>query len=92
MADVVVTLRIMPSDVDVNLEHVFNAAKKKIVAFAGMDNMKKEVVPVAFGLKSLNLIFVMDEKKGSTDTLESDISGIDGVESVEVTDVRRTIG
>ena len=45
-----------------------------------------------FGLKSLNLIFVMDEKKGSTDKLEDDISDIEGVQSVEVTDVRRAIG
>ena len=49
-------------------------------------------MPVAFGLKALNVTFVMDEKKGSTDALEADLGVIEGVESVEVTDVRRTIG
>jgi len=37
-------------------------------------------------------MFVMDEAKGSTDDLEKKISEIDGVNSVEVVDVRRTIG
>jgi elongation factor 1-beta len=92
MADVVITLRIMPTDVDVNLDKVFDEAKKKIVGFSGMDNMKKEIKPVAFGLKSLDITFVMDEKKGATDPLEADISKISGIESVEVTDVRRSIG
>ena len=49
-------------------------------------------VPVAFGISSLNLIFIMDESIGSTETLEKDISGIEGVNSVEVVDVRRAVG
>ena len=92
MADVLVTLRIMPTGVDVNLDTVFTEAKKKIVSFSGMDNMRKEVKPVAFGLKSLDITYVMDEKKGSTYALEADLSKVEGVESVEVTDVRRSIG
>ena len=34
----------------------------------------------------------MDESKGSTDALEEDIKGIEGVNSVETVDVRRAIG
>ena len=34
----------------------------------------------------------MDEAKGTTDPLEADINNIEGVHSVEVTDVRRAIG
>ncbi len=92
MADVVVSLRIMPSSPDVDLDSIFSAAKEAIVSFAGNENMRQEIQPVAFGLKSLNITFVMDEKKGSTDALEESISKLEGVESVEVTDVRRTIG
>jgi len=40
----------------------------------------------------LNITFVMDEKKGSTDALEDQLRNIDGVNSAEVTDVRRSIG
>ena len=40
----------------------------------------------------MNLVFIMDEKKGSTEKLEDDIADIPGVQSVEVVDVRRAVG
>jgi elongation factor 1-beta len=91
MADVIITLRIMPESIEIDLEKIKEAAIEKINEFGG-DVGKTEEVPVAFGLKSLNLIFVMDEKKGSTEKLEDEISDIKGVRSVEVTDVRRAVG
>ena len=54
--------------------------------------MKIEEQPIAFGLKALNIIFVMDEAKGSTEPLEDSVSDIEGVQSVEITDVRRAVG
>jgi elongation factor 1-beta len=92
MADVVITLRIMPDSPDIDLKKVEVEALKKIKVFSGMDNHKVEIVPVAFGLKAVDILFVMSENKGSTDALEADISKIEGVNSAEVTDVRRTIG
>ena len=74
------------------LAKVQEEAKVKINAFAGEGEMKVEEEPVAFGLKALNIVFVMDEAKGSTDALEEEIKGLEGVNSVEVTDVRRAIG
>jgi elongation factor 1-beta len=91
MAQVIITLKIMPEGVDVDLGKIKDAATKKINGFGG-DVGRAEEVPVAFGLKSLNLIFIMDEKKGSTEKLEDEISDIKGVQSVEVTDVRRAVG
>ena len=34
----------------------------------------------------------MDEKKGSTDALEEKVKELEGVSSLEVTDVRRAVG
>ena len=92
MAQVVVTLNIMPENPETDLAEIQVQALKKIEAFAGKGDTKVEQKPVAFGLESLQIIFIMDEKKGSTEPLEKDISGINGVNSVEVTDVRRAIG
>jgi translation elongation factor aEF-1 beta len=92
MAQVIVTLKIMPTAPEVDLNKIKEEAKNKITDFAGAGDMKIEEKPIAFGLKSLNIIFVMDESKGSTDALEDLISEIKGVQSVEVTDVRRAIG
>lgn len=92
MARVIVTLRIMPTAPDVNLANIEKIALEMISKFAGDLQYKSSQEPVAFGLKALMLTFVMDEQKGSTDELEQQISGVDGVNSVEVTDVRRAVG
>jgi elongation factor 1-beta len=92
MANVVVTIKIMPESPESDLSKIEESAKKKIVKFAGQGHMKVEHEPIAFGLKALKIIFVMPESKGSTEELEDNISNIEGVQSVEVTDVRRAVG
>lgn len=91
LAEVIITLKIMPISPEVDLTKIQEEAKKKIESFGG-EVGKVEEKPLAFGLKELLIIFVMDEKKGSTDSLENDIETIEGVQSVEVTDVRRAVG
>jgi elongation factor 1-beta len=92
MANVIITLKIMPESPEVDLDALEEKIKAKIVEFAGEGEMKTEQEPVAFGLKSLNIIFVMDEAKGGTDKLEEEIASIEGVNSAEAVDVRRAIG
>ncbi|MBI4449220.1 elongation factor 1-beta [Candidatus Woesearchaeota archaeon] len=91
MANCVVTLKIMPESPDIDLNLLQAEIKDKVKDF-GCEVGKVDVVPVAFGLKSLNIMFVMDENRGTTDALEADLAKIPGVNSVECTDVRRAIG
>ena len=92
MANVIITLKAMMDSPDVDA----HAAEKKIVAkvkdFNNHKDVRASVHPVAFGLKAVEVMFVSDEAQGSTDKLEEEIIAIDGVGSVEVTDVRRAIG
>lgn len=92
MAKVVVTLKIMPESPSSDLVKIEDEAKTKIIDFSQNQEVKTEQEPIAFGLKALRIIFVMDESKGSTEALEEDIKKIDGVNSVEAVDVRRAIG
>ena len=92
MAQVIITLKIMPKSPEVDLNKIQEEVKSKINDFAGPGDMKVEENPIAFGLKALNIKFVMDESKGSTEPLEETISEIEGVQSVETIDVRRAIG
>ena len=92
MARVVVSLRIMPNSPSVDLSGLESEAKKEIVNFCNSEEFKASIEPIAFGLKALNLLFVMEESIGTTERLEKAIAGLDGVESVEVTDVRRAVG
>ena len=91
MADVIITLKIMPESPDVNLGAIGSEISKLVDDFGG-EVGKTEEEPVAFGIKALKVIFVADESKGSTDNLEEKVSALPGVESVEVTDVRRALG
>lgn len=92
MAQVVITLRIMPSNPNVDMHKIEIEAKKEIDNFCNSQEFKTSIEPIAFGLKALNIIFVMDESIGTTEQLEKKINEINGVESVEVTDARRAIG
>jgi len=91
MATVVITLTIMPESPNTDLSKLEVEATKLISEFGGKVG-KVDIKPIAFGLRSLNLIFIMDEAKGSTESLEKDIAELKGVSSAEVTDVRRAIG
>lgn len=91
MADVIVTLKIMPTSPEADLNKIKEEASKIISEFGG-EVGKTEEEPIAFGLKAIKIIFVIDEKKGSTDPIEEKISQIENVNSVEAVDVRRAIG
>jgi len=92
MANSIVTLKIMPESPSIDLGKIESEVKKAIVKYAGEGETRTSIEPIAFGLKALKIIFVVDEKKGGTDNLEKNISKIKGVNSVEVVDVRRAIG
>lgn len=92
MANIVVTLKIMPDSPTVDISYLQQQAVKKIKDFTQRQDFKVEIEPIAFGLKALKIFFVMDESKGGTELLEKDISQIAGINSVQVVDVRRTIG
>lgn len=92
MATVIVTFKVMPNSPDVDLKAVEHAAMAKITAYAQPKDTRVDIEPIAFGVNALKLTFVMDESQGSTEPLEQQISEIEGVQSVEVVDVRRAIG
>jgi len=62
MADVVVTLKVMPKGVDVDLNALAEKVKEKVSAFGG-EVGKVEEKPVAFGLKSLIILLCLKEKE-----------------------------
>ena len=92
MVNAIATIKIMPESPDVDLKHIEKEALKIIQHFAGKGDTRVEVIPVAFGLNSVNITFIMDEKLGSPDSIEDKLQAIKGVNSVETTDVRRAIG
>ena len=80
MGEVVATLKIMPESPDVDLE----ALKAAIQAA-----MPAEADPIAFGLVALNLIFIIEDGEGGTESTEEAMAKLADVASVEITDTRR---
>jgi elongation factor 1-beta len=93
MGKAVVTVRLMPESPDIDLSTMEQEIGSRIDAFAGSGSQKRFALkPVAFGLKALEAMFLMDESLGSTEPLEQALATVNGVQSVDVTDVRRAFG
>ena len=80
----------MPEDLDVDLKRMEKEVKEFLNKHGEVGRVERE--KIAFGLEALIVMFIMDESKGSTDFIEDNMRNIDGVQSVDVTDVRRAIG
>lgn len=92
LANAIVTIKMMPESPEVDLKGVEEKALALIKEFNDESQTRVSIEPVAFGLKSVNITFVMDESLGSPDVLEEKLAAIQGVNSAEVTDVRRAVG
>ena len=91
MAEVLITLKVMPEDLEVDLEDLASKVIGKIESYGGKIK-GKEFQPVAFGLKAVIIKFYIDEAKGWADENEEELKNIEGVSSVNVEEVRRAIG
>ena len=98
MAVVIITLKVMPSSPEEDLNPIKEVTAKLIAEFGGqIGTMSDGTVaikeePVAFGLKAVVFMFSVTDAMGGTEELEKKIAGIPGVNSVQVTDVRRAVG
>ena len=89
-ATVVIIIKLMPESLDVNLEEIQKKAQDLLIP-EGAKNISFQEVPLAFGLKALNVKMDMPEEKG-TDLVEQKLSSIPGVSSVKIEDYRRAFG
>ena len=89
MGKVLITYKIMPEGPESNL----NSIKEKIKENAEKNKGKLLSIneqPIAFGLKSLNCIIMLDENEESA-PLEDSLKNIKEVSSVDVVDYRRAL-
>lgn len=92
MAFVIATLKIMPESPEIDLEALEIKVKEAIKEFAGDRKMESKIEPVAFGLQSLSIIFLMEESQGSPDPIAEKVADFGGVSSAEIVDVSRALG
>lgn len=90
MGTALITIKLMPSSPEVNLDEIKENAKKVIEEGKG-EKTRFEEVPIAFGLKAVNAYFDLDEED-ELEPIEESLKGIENVNSAEVTDMRRAFG
>ncbi len=83
MGKVAITFRIMPEGIEVDL----GAVEAGVRSSLGGSLKKIEVKPVAFGLKAVEAIAVVEDAGGEMERLEEALRGIPGVGGVETTEV-----
>ena len=84
MANVIATIKIMPEDIDVDLE----ALSKKVSELGGTSISTQ---PIAFGLKAIICNFTVPDGEGGTQDVEDKLSALEGVSEVQVTALGREI-
>jgi len=84
MAQVIVLLRVMPEDVNVNIQSLKKEILSKIKA-----NVQE--VPIAFGLIALHVTTIVEDKEGEIEKIEKALKEIKGVGEIEVLEVARTL-
>lgn len=93
MAKVIITARVMPTSPDVDLDSIEQSALSIVKGKIGDAETRVKRQPIAFGLIAIDITFIWEENLGSPeDILNPLITQIDGVNSFELTDVRRAIG
>jgi translation elongation factor aEF-1 beta len=90
MGIAVIKIKIMPSSVEENLEIIKKKAEEKINSGKGT-NCRFEEENIAFGLKAIIVSFALDENF-ELEGIERDLEKIEGVNSVQVIDMRRAFG
>jgi elongation factor 1-beta len=87
MAEVLVTAKIMPKSVEVNIDELLE--KVKGIKEARFNSAEKE--PIAFGLVAIVAKFVVADAEGAADNIEKALRSIPEVGEVEITEVHRLL-
>lgn len=91
MAEVIVTMNVRLETPDTDPEVVKEMVEKTVEEFGG-EEVRQEVEEMAFGLKQIKLIFILDEQKSNLDPLEDSLKDLEGVSSTEIVQVGRALG
>ncbi len=85
MGKVAASFKIMPESEESNLEATVKELQSNIKGdfYIGSINVEE----LAFGIKAIKLVVVMDDKEGLIDKLETIIRGVKGVGEIDVEEV-----
>lgn len=90
MTRLVARIKVLPTDADTNLDGLVEKLKSSLPDGMQIKNSAKE--PIAFGLNALIVDFLLEDKEGQMDKLESAVRDTEGVSEIEVMNLSRQAG
>ncbi|MBS7634725.1 elongation factor 1-beta [Candidatus Bathyarchaeota archaeon] len=88
MARIVLSLKIFPADIDINLETLKEKIKNSLPSYASVYKFEEE--PIAFGLVALIAHIVFPENQaGGLDKVEESIKNVSEVSGIQTIMIRR---
>ncbi|RMF31861.1 MAG: elongation factor 1-beta [Candidatus Nitrosothermus koennekii] len=87
MARLIVRIKILPEDVETNLDELKNNIEGSLPD--GMTIKTSNIEPIAFGLNALIIDFAMDDKEGQMEQLEDKLKTIKGVSEIQIVNLSR---
>ena len=82
MGQCAMTFKLMPSEVDVDFARMRKNVTEKLPKDAKLNGFRE--VPIAFGLKALEVSIILNDKTGGGDEIERILGEIEDVSSVEL--------
>ena len=89
MGEVAITYRILPNSTDIDMRELEDKVKDASKNIAKIQGMQQK--PIAFGLTALLIRVIIEDKEGGPEEIENALSGVVGVQSVEVMDMTRLL-
>lgn len=85
MADVVVVLKILPSDSDQDIEKLKDSVESSVSNVGKVNKIGLE--EIAFGLKAIRLEVIIPDEEGKIGAVEDTLQALDGVGQVDTEEV-----
>lgn len=82
---VLMAVKLMPASPDIEMDMIKKQVEQIALELGDLKDMKEE--PIAFGLKALKVLLMVEDQERIAEKVEEKLSNLHGIESVEVESV-----